>query len=197
MRAANHASYETRAFRDSTFVELDKYRVGEPIHSRIKTAHAVTEALRQHRNHSVRQINAVSASARFAIEGTARLNVSGDISNVDPESPTAIVDLFDVNRVVEIACILRIDGDDKFFPQIFTAIKLPRIDGFGNPVCLSDNVSWKFGRQMILPNDRQHVHARRRGWPEYFDDVAFGINMARFPRLESNDNLVTNCSGDL
>src|SRR5437868_998180 len=98
MRAANHALREACAFRDSTFVELDKYRVGEPIHSRIKTADAITQVLRQHWNHLVRQINAVSAPARFAIEGATRLNISGDISNVDPELPTAIVDLFNMDR---------------------------------------------------------------------------------------------------
>src|SRR6266404_2702468 len=197
MRAPDHAPGEARAFCHSIFVELDEHRMRQPIDSRIKTAYAVTEALRQHRNYSVWQINTVTAPARFAIEGTVRFNVSGDISNVHPESPTGIVDLFDVNRVVEIACIVRIDGDDKFLPQIFTSLEFPCIDGFGNPICLINNVSRKFGRQMIFPNDRQHIHARRRGGPEYLDDVAFWINVARLPRLESNDNFVTDCSDGL
>src|SRR5205809_7350122 len=50
---------------------------------------------------------------------------------------------------------------------------------------------------MKLPDDRQHVHAWRGGWPKYFDDVAFRINVARFPRIESNDNFVTDRSGTL
>src|SRR6266478_3453971 len=157
---------------------MDEHRMCEPINSRLKAAHAVTQALWQHRNHSIRQINAVPALARFAIKCATRLNVSSDIGDVHTELPTAVVDPFNLNRVVEIARIIRIDCDNKFVPQIFASLEFPRIDCFGDPVRFIENISRKVAWQMIFPNDRQHVDARRRGWSKYFDDVAFWINVA-------------------
>ena len=115
MRASDHTLGEARSFRDSVLVEVDKHRMRQPIDSRVKATYTVTQALRQHRHDSIRQVNAVSASARFAIKCATRLDVSSDIGDVHTELPTAVIDLFNLDRVVEIARIVRIDRDDKFF----------------------------------------------------------------------------------
>src|SRR5437762_644456 len=128
----------------------------EPIDSGIETANAVAQTLRQHRDHTVWQINAVSAPTRFSIERTAGLYVSGNIGNVHTQLPT-VLGLLDMNRVIKIACIIGIDGDDKLFAQIVASIELLRIDFFGNTVRLVQNISRKFCRQMIFADNRQHV----------------------------------------
>jgi hypothetical protein len=49
----------------------------------------------------------------------------------------------------------------------------------------------KFRREVILPNDRKHVHAGRRARTKVLDNLAFRIDVARFPPLQFDDNLVS------
>src|SRR5206468_2059122 len=53
------------------------------------------------------------------------------------------------------------------------------------------NIPGEFRWQMIFPDDREHVDARSRRGPQHFDDFTFGINVARFPRLQTDYNLIT------
>src|SRR6266516_3283152 len=126
----------------------------EPIDSRVETTHAVTQTFRQHRDNAVRQIDAVSAAARFEVERAIGLYVSGNIGNMNAETPTAALDLFDINRVIEVPRVIRINGDNKFLAQIFTPVELSRVDLFRNPIRLIHNVIRKLSRQMIFANDR-------------------------------------------
>ena len=75
--------------------------MGEPVDVRIEAADAVAQSLRQHRDHSVGKINAVSAPTRFSIQCAAGLNVSGDVCNVHAETP-ATPGFLNVNCIVEI-----------------------------------------------------------------------------------------------
>ena len=72
-----------------------------------------------------------------------------------------MVDRLDVDCVVEIARVIGINSDDKFVAQILAPIELAYIDFFGNPIRFVQNVARKFCREMIFPDDRQHVDARR------------------------------------
>ena len=60
----------------------------------------------------------------------------------------------------------------------------------GNSLRFLQDALGKFRRKMVLPDDRKHVHAGRGARPEDLDDLAFGIDVARFPRLEPDDDLV-------
>src|SRR5207253_10598899 len=103
---------------------MNKYRMCQAIDARIETADAVAQSLRQHGDHAVREVNAVSAPTRFSIQRAVGLYVSGDISNVDAEAPTA-TDLLNMNRVVEIASVIGLGGVDELSTQLFDVIALP------------------------------------------------------------------------
>ena len=96
----------------------------EPVDSWLETANAVAQPFRQHRNHAVGQIHAIPAPARFAIQRAAGFYVRGDIGNVHTEPPTA-VGLLNLNSVIEIPRIIRINCNDEFLAQIFPAFELP------------------------------------------------------------------------
>src|ERR1700730_5527707 len=191
MRAADHAFGEADIFRMTALVELNENGMSESIDTGIETANAVAQAFGQHRDHAVWKINAVSTPAGFAIEWAVAIHISRNIGNVTSESPARLrrVDLVHMNRVVKIARVIRVDGDNEFFSQILTAFEHPRIDGLRNPIRFIDNCARKFGRQIILPNDREHIDARSGGRSEQFDDLALRINVPRFPRLQSNHDL--------
>src|SRR6266571_7173288 len=96
----------------------------EPIDSWVEAANAVAQSLRQHRDHAIGQINAVAAPARFAIQRAPGFYIGGDIGNMHAEPPTTL-GLLNLNRVIEIARVIRIDRDDEFFTQIFASLELP------------------------------------------------------------------------
>ena len=104
--------------------------------------------------------------------------------------PPTTLGLVNVNRVIEIPRIIGVDCDDKLFAQIFASFDLTRTDFLGNALGLIQNILRKFCWQMKLADDREHVDARRRCRPEYFNDFAFGIDVARFPGLEANHDFV-------
>ena len=161
----------------------------KPVDAGFETANNIAQPFRQHWNHAIGQIYAIPAPARFAIQGAARFHVGGDIGNVHAEAPT-ILDLLDLNRVIEIPRVIRIDCDDKFFAQIFASLELSRHDLFGNPLRLIQNIFWKFCAQMKFADNREHVDARCGRCPEHFDDFAFGIDVARLPRIQTNHDFV-------
>ena len=90
----------------------------------------------------------------------------------------AVVDLFNVDCIVKVARVVRIDRDNEFVPQIFAAIDHLLLDGFRNPIRFVENAFRELGRQIVFPNDRQHVDARRVGGSEHFNDVALRIDVA-------------------
>src|SRR5436190_6219147 len=164
------------------------------VDSWVETASAVAQSLRQHWDYAGGQINAIAAPSRLAIQRAPGFYIGGDVGNVHAEAPTA-VGLFNLNRVIEIACIIRIDRDDKVFAQDIASFELPCIDSFRHLVRLIQNIIRKFCRQMIFADDREHVDARSGGRPEHFDDFPFRIDVPRFPGFQANHDFVANIRG--
>ena len=102
-----------------------------------------------------------------------------------------------MNGVVEIPRVIGVNSDDELVAQIVASGELQCVDCFRNPLRLLQNFARKFSRQMILPNNRKHVHAWRRCEPEHFDDFALGIHMARLPVVETHHDFVADCCGGL
>src|SRR5262249_27519766 len=112
MRAADNSPRKTGLTHPPVAVELQENGMGQPIDMRIQAANTVAQALGQHRNHAVGQINTVAATLRFAIECTAGPDIRTYVGDVNAKLPAAF-DFFDLNGVVEIAGVIGIDRDDK------------------------------------------------------------------------------------
>ena len=93
--------------------------MGQPNDTRIEAANAVAETLRQHRNHAVREIDAVSPPGRFPVECAPRSYVSRDIGDMHCQFPLPIGQSLDVDCIIKIPSVIGIDGHDKFLSQIF------------------------------------------------------------------------------
>src|SRR5690554_4314506 len=83
----------------------------EPVHARIKRTSSVGEFLRQHRNHTAREINRGTARFCLLIQWRARRDVVGNISNSDQQAPTTTLARLNINRVIKVARILAINSD--------------------------------------------------------------------------------------
>ena len=106
------------------------------------------------------------------------------------EPPAFVVDLFDIDGIVKIARVIRIDCDNELVAQILATIDHPLLDRLWNPISFIDDAFWKRSRQIVFPDDRQHVDAGRSCGSKHLDDLAFWIYMSRFPRLETNNDFI-------
>src|SRR6202043_2520801 len=108
------------------------------------------------------------------------------VGDVHTEAPAAIRNPFDPDRVIKVAGIAWDDRDDALVAQILALLEHLLADRFRYSLRFLEDVSRKFGRKMVLPDDRQHVPAGRGTGPEDLDDLALRIDMARFPRFETD-----------
>src|SRR5438552_7991823 len=126
--------------------------MGETIYVRVQAANSVAQSLRQHRDDAIGQINAVTAPPRLAIECTVRSYVGGNICDVNAEPPTAgVVDLFNVDRVIKVARVIRIDRDDELIAQIFAPLDEFLICRLWHSIRFVEYALWKRCVQIIYP----------------------------------------------
>src|SRR5207249_11130709 len=97
----------------------------QPIDMGIQAANTVAQPLGQHWNYTVRQVNTVAAALRLAIKRAAGPHIRAYVCDMNIQLPAAF-DFFDVNGVVKIARVVRIDGYDKLAVSILTTV-----DGVG------------------------------------------------------------------
>jgi hypothetical protein len=109
---------------------------------------------------------------------------------MDSEPPASTLNALDVDGVIEIPRVIRINCDDKLVSQVLAPGEHFLAHGLGDLLRFIQDRPRKLRRKMILPNDRKHVHARRRARTEIFYDLPFRIDVARFPSLQLDDDLV-------
>ena len=95
-----------------------------------------------------------------------------------------------MNRIVKIAGVVGVDCDNEFRTQILAADEHCRANPIRNLFGFFQNGPRKFGRQMIFPDDREDVDARRRARTKDLDDFPLGINVTRFPLLQPDNDFV-------
>src|SRR5205814_6107999 len=115
--------------------------------------------------------DALTAPPGFTVECTGRSYVGGNICGVTAEPPTAsVVDLFNVDRVIKVARVIRIDRDDELIAQIFAPLDEFLFGRLRNSIRFVENALWKRSGQIIFPDDRQHVDSVRSCGSKDFDD---------------------------
>ena len=170
--------------------KVDESGEREAVDERLEAADAVAQALREHRDDAVGEVDAVAARERLAVEGAAGADIMGDIGDVDAEPPAAGQAL-DVDGIVEIPGVVGIDGDDEFRRAILAA-RRRRVDrrsrGCGRPRArtASGNSVGRLLRRMIESMSTPGASAR----PEHLDDLALGVGLGRYPFLEADDDFI-------
>ena len=134
-----------------------KHGVRQPVLAGLERADAVAQTLGQHGDHAVGEIHAVAPVVRLAVQRATRRHVVAHVGDVDPEPPPAVGQGRDLDGVVEIARVVRVNREDEFFAQVFAARDL-RFVGLGGNLLggLHDGLG-KFLRQVILADDRESM----------------------------------------
>ena len=84
----------------------------------IQRAQAVRQFFRQHRNHTAREVHRIAAFKAFSIQRRTWLNVVRHIGNGHPQTEAASLGLA-IHRIVKVACVFAIDGDEGQFTHVF------------------------------------------------------------------------------
>ena len=141
------------------------------IDARLQRAEIVRQPLGKHRDHAVGEINRVAAPSGFAVERGGGADVPGDIGDRHDKVPTAAVLRVGVglgpDRVVEVAGIAAVDGDQREVTQIGPCGQARRHRRLGFGDCRSR----KFGRDVIIRDNERTYHAGIRGVSEPVDDA--------------------------
>ena len=101
----------------------------------LQRAEIVGDALGQHRHDAVREIDRVAALPRFLVERAAGPHIGGDVGDGDDHHPAAAIGGvgigFGPDRIVMVARVGGIDGDERQVPQILAALELGLLGRLG------------------------------------------------------------------
>ncbi len=109
-------------------------RLHKPRHALLQGADAVGKHLGQHRNHQPRQVHRVAAGCALDIQGRPGLDEVRHIRDVNAQLPSAVIELPDADRVVEVLRVRRVDRQDQFIGLVRAqverrgALALPPLD---------------------------------------------------------------------
>ncbi len=101
----------------------------------------------QHRQHTGREVDRGTARLRFGIHGTPRPHVVTDVGDRDDQAKAPRVWL-GIHRIVEIARILTVDGDQWQLAQVHARVRFARIDLLTVCLCLTQRRGRKLVRQI-------------------------------------------------
>ena len=90
----------------------------EPVDVRLEAAEPGCERLGKHVDRALGKVHRRAALVRLAIERAALLHVVRHVGDVDAQPVVTVRQPLDRNRVVEIARVLAVDGDDDAISKI-------------------------------------------------------------------------------
>ena len=155
-----------------------------------KAAKPIAKDLGKHRNHAIREVDAVSARYRFAIQFAFRRHVVRHVRDMNAHAPTVLYALH-LDGIVEVASIVGINGEDEAAAKILAVLKLLAVNFGGKGLRLTEHLRRKLTGKAILSDDREYIDSRTARGPEHLDDMALRVDVARRPGIQSRDNFVS------
>ena len=117
--------------------------------------------MRQHRHDTVGKVNGIAALQRLAVERAVRSDVVRHVGDGDQQVPAAgiagIVVRFGPDRVVEVAGVFAVDGDQRYRTQIDPAGQRRRTGGL--------RLRQRFGRELVGDVVVVDGDQGNRSWP--------------------------------
>ena len=110
--AAGHAAAGVKAHADGH---------GQAVLLRAQRADVVAEALRQHGNHAVHQVNRAGARPGVQVHGAAPRQIVRDVGNVDVQLKATVRQAAGANRVIKVARVGGVNGHAGHVAQVAAA----------------------------------------------------------------------------
>jgi hypothetical protein len=100
------------------------------IRARLQAARARRQGVRQHRHHAIGKIDAVAAFEGGMVGGGTGADIMADVGNGD-DQPVAFAIRPGPDRVVMVARVLGVDGEDRKMGPVFPRAEILRCGGIG------------------------------------------------------------------
>ncbi len=172
---ADAAAVEARPPRLHPRPELDLGRHRQPLDPRRQAAGLAGERVRQHRLDRAGDVGAVAAPPRLLVEQRARLDVGGDVGDVDPD-PGAVALALGGDGVVEVARGGGVDGEGRKRGEVaprpafalrplrrFPRFPLDRRPEAAEAELLPQQLLDRLPRRLAAARSRARFRATRRG----------------------------------
>ena len=172
--------------------EGDENALGEAVLCFDEAAQAVGKSLWQHRDDGADQVGAVATLPGLLVEGGAGLDVGGYVGDVNADAQTARVEIFEGEGIVEVLCVVGIDGKSKNAATVLAALALGFADMVGDLAGLLDDAGREVGVEFVFVEDGFELGVGLVCLAEHVDDFAFGVEVALLPVEEIDDDFVAN-----
>ena len=187
-------------------VHLEDDGISQLIFVLPQRAELIRQALGQHRDRAIHEVDARSALQGFAINNVAFVNVGRHVGNVYADFPSAIRKCADGKCVVKIFSIARVDRKGEHVAHIFTPRDLFRRHAVGYLVRSLRYPIWVSIRQIklgqnsvhfgvVFPFLTQNIHhfadrtlSLHRPLHDFYDDLV--ARLATFQVLGRNEYIV-------
>ncbi|MCY1418457.1 hypothetical protein D9M71_340180 [compost metagenome] len=158
---------------------------GQAIHLRVQRAETIGEDFRQHRDDPLGEVHRVAAFGRFLIQRRTDLDVVGDVGDGHVQFPATALARLGIDRVVEVAGVLAVDGDEGQGAQVDALLFV-----------LFHHLRLELGRFLfhaLRPDMRKVVaaqrnldfHPRRHVIAKNFDHFALGLAVHTRPDVDA------------
>ena len=115
---ANHGMGQVPVEHVAATVHVENRRVGQLLLIGPQRADEVAQALGQHRDGAVHEVDARGPLLRLAVNDVALLHVVGDVRNMDADFPAILAHGADGEGVVKVLGVVRVDGKGRDRPKV-------------------------------------------------------------------------------
>ena len=116
--ALNHGMFDTRVLHFTFFVHIENNGECQFLFVGTERADKVTQTFGQHRNGAVYQVNGRGTFFGFFIYGTSFFYIMCNVGNMYSDLPQSRFDKSDGKSIVKVFCILGVDGEGSYGPEI-------------------------------------------------------------------------------
>ena len=163
--------------------DLEHGGEGELLLVRTQGAQFVGEFLRQHGHGPVHQINGCPAGLGLHVHRSSRLDVVGNVGDMDAHLVVAVVQLAEGQGVVEVLRIGRVDGEGQDLAEVLAAGAVLVGDFLGNPVGSVLHGLFELVGKAELGEDRVHLGIVLARHAQYVHDMPVGPALTALPAI--------------
>ena len=171
-------------------VEREDRREAEARLVRTQRAELVREALGQHRDGTVHQVDRRAALDGLVVDRRVGMHVVRDVGNVHAHLPDAVAYAAHRERVVEVLGVGRVDGEGRHGAEVAARVDLllrdAGVDGLGRRL----DLRLEAVGQLVFGQNGVHLRVVVARHAEPLDQLAHGALAARLPVDDAHDDLL-------
>ena len=156
---------------------------------RAERAEFVAELLRKHRDRAVHQVDGRAALAGLLVDQRAGTDIPGHVGDVHADLIIAVRERLERQRVVEILCIGRVDGERERVAEILAALQILGRDGVRDLIGGVLHLGREAIGEIELRQDGVHLRVILARLAEHIHHVAPGPRFAALPAVHDRGDL--------